>query len=83
MLKVILLKFTGEKYQMLTNLIYLLLFCSIVIPATVIYQLDGMAIALFVVNVARYLIMYGMGMYLVKKDGYPKGEEKDEYASNR
>lgn len=65
-LMVVVLNFTDEKYQLWINIAYLILFVLIVIPATLIRGLDGIAYGLLAVNVARFLIVTFVGIVKAK-----------------
>ena len=60
-LTVILLRFTDEKYQLVINILFLIVFVVIAIPMTIALGLWGMAIALVVVNLIKILIIMAVG----------------------
>ena len=60
-LTVILLRFTEEKYQLVINILFLIVFVVIAIPMTIALGLWGMAIALVVVNLIKILIIMAVG----------------------
>ncbi len=60
-LTVILLRFTDEKYQLVINILFLIVFVLILIPITFAFGLWGMAIALVAVNLIKILIIMAVG----------------------
>ena len=60
-LTVIFLRFTDEKYQLVINILFLIVFVVIAIPMTIALGLWGMAIALVVVNLIKILIIMAVG----------------------
>ena len=60
-LTVILLRFTDEKYQLVINILFLIVFVVIAIPMTFAFGLWGMAIALVAVNLIKILIIMAVG----------------------
>lgn len=60
-LTVILLRFTDEKYQLIINVLFLIVFVVIAIPMTIGFGLWGMAIALVAVNLIKILIIMAVG----------------------
>ncbi len=60
-LTVILLRFTDEKYQLIINILFLIVFVVIAIPMTLGFGLWGMAIALVAVNLIKILIIMAVG----------------------
>lgn len=65
-LMVILLRFSGEKYQLYINIVYAVLFVAIVIPMTYFWGLFGAAAGLLSVNVIKFAIVTVMGCYLCR-----------------
>ncbi|WP_029232797.1 lipopolysaccharide biosynthesis protein [Butyrivibrio sp. VCB2006] len=61
-LMVIVMSFTKEKLQLIINIIYIAAFTAIVVPATVMFGLDGMAVGLVIVSLIRLLVTAGFGM---------------------
>jgi hypothetical protein len=59
---VIVMSFTKEKLQLIINIIYIAAFAVVVIPATVMFGLDGMAVGLVVVSLIRLLVTAGFGL---------------------
>ena len=55
------LRFTDEKYQLVINILFLIVFVVIAIPMTIALGLWGMAIALVVVNLIKILIIMAVG----------------------
>ena len=55
------LRFTEEKYQLVINILFLIVFVVIAIPMTIALGLWGMAIALVVVNLIKILIIMAVG----------------------
>ncbi|SFU89954.1 lipopolysaccharide biosynthesis protein [Butyrivibrio sp. INlla21] len=66
-LMVVILPFTGEKFQLYINGVYVALFAVIVIPAAIMFGLSGVALGLVLVNILRFAIVYVIGMIGVKK----------------
>ena len=60
-LTVILLRFTDEKYQLVINILFLIVFVVLAIPMTFVFRLWGMAIALVAVNLIKILIIMFVG----------------------
>lgn len=66
-LTVILLRFTKEKYQLLINVFYLIIFIAVTLPMVYFFQLWGMAIGLLIVNLSKILIIMIIGMVILKR----------------
>ncbi len=65
-LMVVILSFSKEKMQLFINVIYAVSFCLIVIPATFMYKLDGMAYGLVIVNLLRFALTVIIGIKRIK-----------------
>lgn len=65
---VIVLRFAPEKYQLYFGTAYVLLFFVIVVPAVILWGLWGMAIGLLIINVLKFCMMSGMGMYYLHRN---------------
>ncbi len=65
-LMVIILSFSKEKMQLFINVVYTVSFCVIVIPATYLFKLDGMAYGLVVVNLIRFIVTAVVGVKRLK-----------------
>ena len=57
----ILLRFTGETYQLAINLVYLIVFLLIAIPATIVFKLDGIVYAIMIANTLKFLGILAVG----------------------
>ncbi len=66
-LMVIVMSFTKEKLQLVINIIYVTAFAIIVIPATLLMGLDGMATGLVITNFIRLLTTYLLGLRQLKQ----------------
>jgi len=62
-LMVIVLRFTGEKLQIILNAGYAVIFFAAAIPAVLFGGLHGLAAAIFAVNIVRYLAVTLAGMF--------------------
>ena len=62
-LMVIVLRFTGEKLQIILNAGYAVIFFAAAIPAVLFGGLYGLAAAIFAVNIVRYLAVTLAGMF--------------------
>lgn len=60
-LMVVVLRFTDEKYQLMINIAYAVLFALIVVPSVYFGGLWGIAYGLLAVNVLRYLLVTAVG----------------------
>ncbi len=65
-LMVIVMSFTKEKLQLLINVIYVVAFAVIVVPATFALGLKGMAVGLVITNFIRLLITFFYGIKNLK-----------------
>ena len=65
-LMVIVMSFTKEKLQLIINIIYIAVFAVVVIPATLLFGLDGMAVGLVIVSLVRLLVTAGFGISKLK-----------------
>ncbi|RKM63390.1 hypothetical protein D6856_04505 [Butyrivibrio sp. XB500-5] len=66
-LMVVILAFTGEKLQLYINGIYTALFAVMVIPAAVMFGLNGVAWGLVIVSVIRFVVVYLIGIKDIEK----------------
>lgn len=66
-LTTILLRFTEEKYQLYINVIYMVVFMLLAIPMTYLWGLMGMAVALFIINLAKIFVIAVVGCVQLKK----------------
>lgn len=64
----ILLRITDESYQLFINLVYLLIFLAVTIPATILYNLTGMAYAILAANAIKFLLIFIIGMLNIKRN---------------
>ena len=67
-LMVVVLRFSHERYQLITNLIYAALFAAVVIPSVIYFGLWGITIGLLAVNVIRFIIVTVIGYAHVDKN---------------
>jgi O-antigen/teichoic acid export membrane protein len=61
-LMVIVLRFTGEKLQIVLNVVYAVLFFALVVPAVLLYGLNGLAAGILIANVIRYAAVTVVGI---------------------
>jgi O-antigen/teichoic acid export membrane protein len=61
-LMVIVLRFTGEKLQIVLNVAYAVLFFALVVPAVLLYGLNGLAAGILIANVIRYAAVTVVGI---------------------
>lgn len=61
-LMVVVLSFTKEKLQLLINIVYVISFAAVVIPAMFMFGLTGLAVGLVIVNSLRLLITVIFGL---------------------
>ena len=66
-LMVVALKFMHEKYQVYLNLIYIILYLLISVPATMFAGVWGMGWAILSVNVIRFILAFSVGIYQIKR----------------
>ena len=62
-LMVIVLRFTGEKLQIILNAGYAVVFFAAAVPAVLFGGLHGLAVAILAVNIARYVAVTLVGMF--------------------
>lgn len=67
-LMVVILPFTGEKFQLYINAIYAALFAAIVIPGAMLFGIQGVSYGLVLVNLLRFGIVYVVGMIGIKEE---------------
>ena len=67
-LMVVILTFTGEKFQMYINAAYIVLFVAVVIPGAMFFGIQGVAYGLVLINLVRFALVYVIGMVGVKKE---------------
>lgn len=67
-LMVIILRYSSEKLQVYINLVYLTVFLAVVLPATLIWNLMGIAVAILVVNLLKFIGIFiiGCGVFHVQ-----------------
>lgn len=63
----VLLRYINERYQLLINGIYCIVFFAFTIPITAVYGIKGFSIALFVVNLFRFILAVAVGAAELKK----------------
>lgn len=61
-LTTILLRYINEKYQLYINIVYIIIFALVTIPATATYGLYGFSVALLCVNIIRFLLAVLTGL---------------------
>ena len=61
-LLVIVLKVASEKYQLILNIVYTIVFFAAAVPAVILGGVWGIAIAILVVNVVRFLAVAAFGL---------------------
>ncbi len=61
-LMVIVMSFTKEKLQLVINIIYIVVFAIVVVPVTILFGLDGMAVGLVIVSLVRLLVTMAFGI---------------------
>lgn len=62
-LMVIVLRFMGEKLQIILNVIYAVLFFALAVPGVIFGGLHGLAVSILVVNLGRYAAVTLVGMF--------------------
>jgi O-antigen/teichoic acid export membrane protein len=66
-LMVVVLRFTDEKYQLIINMTYAVLFALIVIPSVWLYGLWGITFGLLAVNAIRFILVAAVGFLSIRK----------------
>lgn len=66
-LMVVLLRFTSEKYQLYINIFYAVIFVAIAIPMTYFGGLQGIAAALLIINMLKFVVVAVIGTYFCGK----------------
>ena len=62
-LMVIVLRFTGEKLQIILNVAYAVLFFVLAVPGVIFGNLYGLAAAILAANLIRYIAVTLVGMF--------------------
>ena len=65
-LMVVVLNFTKEKYQLYINIVYLIVFAVVVIPAILMFGLNGIAWGLLITNIIRFIIVMLVGFKFIQ-----------------
>lgn len=75
---VVVLRFAHEKYQMYLGIAYAILFFLIVVPGIAIWGLWGIAYGLLIINILKFCIITGMGIFALsgQKSTRRKNEEE-------
>ena len=60
-LMVVVLNFTREKLQLYINIIYMIVFAVVVIPATFMYGISGICVGLVITHVFRFILVAVFG----------------------
>ena len=63
---VVVLNFTKEKYQLYINIVYLIVFAVVVIPAILMFGLNGIAWGLLITNIIRFIIVMLVGFQFIQ-----------------
>ncbi len=66
-LMVIVLRYTPEKNQFFVNSLYIVLFLALAIPLTVLYGVNGMAWAILIANIVKFLLYFLFGFASIRK----------------
>lgn len=75
---VVVLRFGNEKYQLYLGVIYTVMFFVIAVPALYWGKLWGLAYGMLAINVAKFLLITGMGFYHLTRYGARGSEKKYE-----
>lgn len=68
-LTVILMRFASEKYQLIINLIYFLVYLSVAIPFTLKWEIWGMVFAVVIGNLVRVILIAVLGEIGIARNG--------------
>lgn len=75
---IVVLRFADEKYQMQMNILYFVLYMTVVPTATYFFKIWGLAFGILGVNFAKFVIVYLIGLVQLSKNNKNRSDDTGE-----